>query len=229
MSTAAAHPAPASRQSESAAPGGPGAVSTSQRSGRVQSTTISRALAMRPNSGKLSPRRAPSALRTWVRSRSAASSMMSAGSDAQVRPAGVPGAAAVSGTDTRVLGVEHVRAEYLDLGRLFVNGRAGEESRTQPLAAVAEQRQPYPAFELDRGRSGGQVAEALIACFGRDELAAVAQSLCAVAWAHADQLQPLGARERCASGERPTDEVALFLEQARKAEIVRRGIAVELR
>src|SRR5262249_42895959 len=90
------------------------------------------------------------------------------------------------------------------------------------------QRQPHPAFELDGGCGRGEVAETHIARVGSDELAAVAQPLRAVTRAHADELEPLRARERRTLRERPADEVALFLEQALEPEIIRRGVAVEL-
>ena len=94
---------------------------------------------------------------------------------------------------------------------------------------AGEQRQPHPAFELDRGRRGGHVAEAS------------ARGACAAtSWA------PLRRRRARSSGRTPTscrrsgalsagalrqraaDEVAVLFQQALKAQIRRAGVAIDL-
>src|SRR4029077_7102010 len=168
------------------------------------------------------------ALRTWVRSRSGASSMMSARSEAQEMPASVPVATALSGADTRVLRIEHGGAEDLHLRCLAVHGGAGRQALPEALAPASEQRESHPAFELDRGRGGGHVAETCSGRLGCDELAAVAQTRRAAERTAADQLQPLRVIERGALRKCAPDEVALFLQQALEAEITGGGVAVEL-
>src|SRR5262249_44156720 len=188
-SIAAPHPAHGPCQPESATPGAAGALRSSQRSGRTPSTSVVRAAATQPSAGKGRPRRAASALSTWVRSRRAASSMTSAATGEQVMPAGASAAVRLSGPDTHVLRIEHVRAEDLKLHRLLMDGRAGEQPLPKALATTGEQRESHPAFELDRRSGGGEVAKTHIGGLTRNELTAVAQTLAAIGRADTDQLQ----------------------------------------
>src|ERR1700739_3222580 len=81
-----------------------------------------------------------------------------------------------SGTDTGVLRIEHVGTENLELDCLIVYGGAADETLTDPLSAAAQQREPYPALELDGGRRGSHITETRVACVGGDQLAATAQT-----------------------------------------------------
>ena len=81
----------------------------------------------------------------------------------------------------------------------------------------------------DGRRAGGDVAEAAVGGCRHDQLRAVAQAARAVDGAHAHQLQALRRGEARALRERAADEVAALLQQALQAEIIGRGIAVQLR
>src|SRR5262249_6268296 len=153
-STATPTPSQALCQSATVEPAGAGGVMMSHRSGRTHTAIPSPCgflseseppgdcgplMAMRPMAGSVVRRADAIAPNSAVRPRSAASSTISN----------------ISGPNTRILRIKHVRAHDLDTEARIVHRRNAEHPLPDALAPVRQQREPNPTFELDRRRGGG--------------------------------------------------------------------------
>ena len=106
-------------------------------------------------------------------------------------------------------------------------GDAATRRWPEARASGGEQREAHPALKGRRGSHRSEITEARLAGAAPEQLRAIAQPFARIERSHANELQAVRGTETRALRERAPNVVALLLQQARHAQILGAGVAVQ--